>query len=76
MHELSEQPATLYGFPKMIPPNELPFHPVMSAPLLPDSGHWIALGYRGFGTQCVATMPTMGKLSRLNILQLTCKENA
>lgn len=48
MHELSEEPATLYGFPKTIPPNELPFHPVMSAPLLPGSNpaqgaglHWV-----------------------------------
>jgi len=32
--DLAEQPSTLYGFPKTIPPNELPFHPVMSAPLV------------------------------------------
>lgn len=34
MNELSLQPATVYGFPKTIPPNELPFHPVLSAPLI------------------------------------------
>jgi len=46
--DLSEQPATLYAFPKTIPPDELPFHPVMSAPLVfnPDMGqgaglHWV-----------------------------------
>ena len=36
MRELSEQPATLYGFPTMIPPNELLFHPVTLAPLVFD----------------------------------------
>ena len=48
MRELSELPTTLYGFPKTIPPNELPFHPVLSAPLIfgldvnQDSGlHWV-----------------------------------
>jgi serine/threonine-protein kinase SRPK3 len=47
MHELSEQLATLYGFPKVVPPNKLPVHLVMSAPLLdldPDQGnkmHWV-----------------------------------
>ena len=48
MRELAEQPSTLYEFPKEIPPNELPFHPVTSNPLLfrlesgPDSGfHWV-----------------------------------
>ncbi|KAH8925198.1 kinase-like protein [Atractiella rhizophila] len=28
-----KRPSTLYDFPKDIPPNELPFHPVISAPL-------------------------------------------
>jgi len=48
MHELSEQPATLYGFPRTIPPDELRFHPVLSAPLIfdldtnQDAGlHWV-----------------------------------
>ena len=39
MRELSERPAKIYGFPKTIPPDELPVPPVMSAPL-----HFIADG--------------------------------
>jgi len=59
--DLYEQPATLYGFPTTIPPNELPFHPVISAPLLfnpdPDQGaglHWVIgdLGH-GASTRCL-----------------------
>ena len=34
MHELPEQPGTIYDFPKAIPSNQLPFHPVLSAPLV------------------------------------------
>ena len=48
MHELSGRPAAIYGFQKNTPPNELPFHPVFSAPLsftLETKGdskmHWI-----------------------------------
>lgn len=48
MRELAEQPSMLYEFPKTIPPNELPFHPVASSPLPfnssleQDAGwHWV-----------------------------------
>ena len=48
MREIAEQPSTLYEFPKTIPPNELPFHPVVSTPLLFDLNpsqatrlHWV-----------------------------------
>ena len=47
MHELAEHPSAIYEFPKTIPPNELPFFPVLSAPLPFDSNlmqdaklHW------------------------------------
>ncbi|EJD00046.1 kinase-like protein, partial [Fomitiporia mediterranea MF3/22] len=36
MHELVERPPTLYEFPKTVPPDELPFHPVVACPLLFD----------------------------------------
>ena len=32
VRELSDQPATIYDFPRTVPPNELPFHPVLSIP--------------------------------------------
>ncbi|PAV18716.1 kinase [Pyrrhoderma noxium] len=48
MHELAEHPSAIYEFPKTIPPNELPFFPVLSAPLPFDSNlmqdaklHWV-----------------------------------
>ena len=50
MREMVEDPSSLYEFPKTIPPNELPFYPVISTPLLfnldPNSSqtnkfHWI-----------------------------------
>lgn len=56
-HEVLQHPATLYGFPKTIPPNELPFHPVLSTPLIfglsmnTDAGlHWVIadLGHAHF----------------------------
>jgi serine/threonine-protein kinase SRPK3 len=34
MHELSQYPGRLYEFPKTISPDELPFHPVLSTPLI------------------------------------------
>jgi serine/threonine-protein kinase SRPK3 len=34
MHELSERPALLFGFPSEMPPHELLFQPVQSAPLI------------------------------------------
>ena len=36
MHELAEEPNALYTFPKSISPDQLPFHPVPSAPLFFD----------------------------------------
>ena len=60
MRELSEQPAMLYNFPKTIPPDELPFHPVESAPLIfvlktiqSATFHWVIadLGH-GASTRC------------------------
>ena len=56
LRELSEKPATLYGFPKTTPPDALPFHPVQLTPLAfslytgQDTGMYWAiadLGYRG-----------------------------
>ena len=48
MHEIAENPSSLYEFPKTIPPNELPFHPIISTPLLFDLSpseatrlHWL-----------------------------------
>jgi len=48
MHEIAEHPSLLYEFPKTVPPNELPFHPVISTPLLFDLNpsqatrlHWL-----------------------------------
>ncbi|KAN0125243.1 kinase-like protein, partial [Russula decolorans] len=48
MHEIAENPSLLYEFPKTVPPNELPFHPVVSTPLLFDLNpsqatrlHWL-----------------------------------
>ena len=48
MYELSDQPAVLYNFPKTIPPDELPLHPVQSTPLIfgPETDqhagfHWV-----------------------------------
>lgn len=56
MHEIAEQPSLLYDFPKTVPPNELPFHPVMSTPLLFDLNpsqatrlHWL-IADLGHGT--------------------------
>ena len=48
VHEIAENPSPLYEFPKTIPPNELPFHPVISTPLIFDMNpseatrlHWL-----------------------------------
>jgi len=48
VHEIAERPSSLYEFPKTIPPNELPFHPVISTPILFDLNpgqaarfHWL-----------------------------------
>jgi serine/threonine-protein kinase SRPK3 len=46
MREAAEQPASLYEFPKTIPPNELPFHAVISTPLLFDSNPSQTTGLR------------------------------
>ena len=52
MHELSEQPATLYGFPKTTPPDKLLFHPVPLTPVIfvldtsqDDVPHWVGADY-------------------------------
>ena len=56
MHELAEHPSAIYEFPKTIPPNELPFFPVLSAHLPFDSNlmqdaklHWV-IADLGHGT--------------------------
>ncbi|GJJ08243.1 hypothetical protein Clacol_002452 [Clathrus columnatus] len=48
MHQLAEEPSTIYGFPHTVSPKDLPFHPVSSIPLpffhKSDSGerlHWV-----------------------------------
>jgi serine/threonine-protein kinase SRPK3 len=48
MRELSKDPARMYGFSKTIPPDLIPFHPVVSAPLhcklnagKPGELHWV-----------------------------------
>ena len=49
MHELANRPSELHMFPKTIPPNKLPYHPVASQPLpfardkkKQDTGfHWV-----------------------------------
>ena len=54
--ELSEQPGTLYGFPKVIHPKEFPAPPAMSAPLFhaaqddePPPLQWVIADF-GHGT--------------------------
>lgn len=58
MHELAELPSTLYELPKTIPPEEVPFHAVSSAPLMftPNLSqsettelHWVIADF-GHGT--------------------------
>ena len=60
IRELSEQPSTVYGFPKTVTPDQLPLYPVSSAPLFftvatdhYDELHWVItdLGH-GSLTQC------------------------
>lgn len=75
--EVLQHPGTLYTFPKTIPPEELPFHPVLSAPLIFSLDktrntelHWVITDL-GHGK----LMQHLGKLLMLNVLQLTPKEN-
>ena len=62
MHEIAENPSSLYEFPKTIPPNELPFHPIISTPLLFDLNpseatrlHWLIadLGHGALMQSCL-----------------------
>ena len=48
MHETQRDPPKLYNFLKTIPPEKVPFHPVISAPIIfkPDTTkdaefHWV-----------------------------------
>ena len=65
MHELFEDPARLYGFPKTVPPDKLLFYPVTSAPLVYDLNpaqvaglHWVIAD---LGHGALARRLTMGQ---------------
>lgn len=78
MHELSELPAILYEFPKTIPPEVLPFHPVDSAPIIyglqiaqRTEFHWV-IADLGHGA---LSQRRWWVTTKLNFLQLTPKKN-